>query len=77
MSRDTKFDGWWEGEVIYTCDNCHKSKVKFRFDDEHIDYKGQSAELRKKGWFLNEVNGRLMNFCCERCRNQYIRNNTI
>lgn len=78
MSRELQFDGYWEGEAVYTCDNCHKARMKFRFDSEEIDSRGHRAEMRRNGWKApTEVEGRLFDFCCERCRNEYIRKNTF
>lgn len=79
MSRELMFDGYWEGEVEYTCDCCHKV-VKFRFDDEESakNNNGQRKALqRKRGWIFTKVNGHFVDFCSEDCRNAYIRKNTI
>ena len=44
--RELEFDGYWEGDAVYYCDNpgckVHKS---FRFDSEDVDSKviGQSS----------------------------------
>ena len=76
MSRELEFDGWWEGEAVYSCDCCHKSE-RFRFDSDDIDSKGHRAQLRKKGWITTQVNGKWADFCSESCRNHYIRRNTI
>jgi len=79
MSKELDFDGWWEGTAVYTCDCCH-SEEKFRFDDE--DEAKNSKEHRKilredKGWFTTKIEGVWHDFCSEKCRNKYIRNNTI
>lgn len=75
--RDLEFDGYWEGDAVYYCDNpgckVHKS---FRFDSEDVDSKGHRAELRKQGWITTKVNGEWKDFCCENCRNQYIKTQT-
>lgn len=76
MSMEPEFTGYWQGDVVYTCDNCHISQESFEFDDEDIDYKSFNAELRKKGWLTTKVNGQFADFCCERCRNEYIRKMT-
>lgn len=76
MSRELEFTGYWQGEVVYTCDNCFVSQESFEFDDEDIDYKSLNAELRKRGWLTTTVNGKFVDFCCERCRNQYIKKMT-
>jgi len=77
--RELNFDGWWEGDVEYSCDECRKT-VKFRFDDEDSakNAKGQRNALRRKrGWVFTKVNNQFRDFCSERCRNNYIRRNTI
>ena len=78
MARELEFDGYWEGEVFYICDCC-KKRVKKRFDgeDDANDFKGQKALLKAKGWIFTKVNGRWADFCSERCRNKFIRKNTI
>lgn len=72
MSRDLEFSGWWEGEAVYSCDNCHQSEG-FPFDSEEIDSKGHRSELHKKGWICTKVKGEWKDFCCEQCRNEYIK----
>lgn len=79
MSRDLDFNGWWEGNVEYSCDCCGKT-VKFRFDseDEAKNTQGQRDALRRKrGWIFTKVNGIWHDFCGESCRNRYIRNQTL
>ena len=77
MAKELSFDGWWEGEAVYSCDCCHKT-VSFRFsdEDEAKNSKPHREQLRKRGWILTKVNDRLHDFCSEGCRNKYIRNNT-
>lgn len=79
MSRDLNFDGYWEGEAVYSCDNCQKEH-KFRFDDETEakNAKEHRATLRQRfGWITTKVEGVWIDVCCEKCRNDYIRRNTI
>ena len=79
MSRELSFTGWWEGDVEYSCDNCGKT-VKIPFDDEASAkaYKEQRATLKNDhGWTFTKVNDVFVEFCCEACRNAYIRRNTI
>ena len=77
MARELEFDGFWEGNTVFTCDSCPKTR-KFRFDSQDEAFsKEHNKILRKEGWVLVEVNGQLHNFCCERCRNSYIRKQTI
>ena len=80
MARELEFDGFWEGNISYTCDcsGCRK-RVKIRFDSEAgaKDFKSEHDILRKQGWLSTKVNGNFKDFCSESCRNKYIRNNTI
>lgn len=80
MARELEFDGFWEGNVRYTCDcaGC-KRRILFRFDsqEEANDFKLQRASLKELGWQSTKVNGSYRDFCSEECRNRYIRNNTI
>ena len=74
--KDLEFDGWWEGEEVFTCDCCGR-REKFHFDSEDIDTRGHRKLLKAKGWIFTQVDGRWKDFCSERCRNKYIRDNTI
>lgn len=76
MSRDLDFDGWWQGDAVYTCDcpGCTKSE-SFRFESEdENDAKEHRRILRQdKGWNTTKINGKWYDFCCETCRNKAIR----
>ena len=61
--RDLEFSGYWEGEAVYSCDCCGKD-VSFPFDSEDIDS------------ITTKVDGEWHDFCCEACRNKYIRDTT-
>lgn len=74
MSRDLEFTGWWQGDAVYSCDNCGCSEA-FVFDSEDIDSKAHRAELRKRDWIFTKVEGEWKDFCCEKCRNDYIKKN--
>lgn len=79
MSKELVFDGWWEGQAEYSCDECHKTEY-FLFSDEE-DAKN-SRKHRKSlkedyGWIFTKVDGEYKDFCSEACRNKYIRKNTI
>lgn len=78
MARELEFDGYWEGEAIYCCDNCD-SKKRFRFGSEDdCDSKAHRTKLREKhGWITTKVNNQWKDFCSEDCRNSYIRKNTL
>lgn len=76
MSRELDFDGFWQGHVIYSCDGPQcRSEELFRFDDEDEVYSQEYIqELRqRKGWITTKVNGQWRDFCCETCRNNYIK----
>lgn len=74
--RDLEFSGYWEGEAVYSCDCCGKD-VSFPFDSEDIDSKAHRKELRERlGWITTKVDGEWHDFCCEACRNKYIRDTT-
>ena len=78
MIDDPRFDGWWEGVIIYSCDNCHKKlEIPFSDEEEFRDYAGHRKTLKEEGWIITKVNGRYVDTCCEKCRNEYIRKNTI
>lgn len=60
----------------YSCDCCGKD-VSFPFDSEDIDSKAHRKELRERlGWITTKVDGEWHDFCCEACRNKYIRDTT-
>ena len=75
MSRETQFDGWWEGEVEITCDWCRKRHLIFKCfcEDDFKNYTREQAAKKKEGWITTKVNGHLVEFCCEKCRNEYVR----
>ncbi len=77
MARELRFDGYWEGDALYSCDCCQREE-RFRFDSDDIDSKAHRAKLRnKKGWITTKVDDIWRDFCSEKCRNQFIRKNTI
>ena len=77
MARELEFDGYWEGEAVYSCDCCGTSE-RFRFDSDNVDSKSHRAELHKnKGWITTKVNDQWKDFCGENCRNKYIRQQTL
>lgn len=77
MSRELNFDGWWEGDAVYSCDcpGCH-NEASYRFDSEDVDSKSHRTDLRTKGWITTQVEGKWKDFCSEKCRNKYIRTKT-
>ncbi len=79
MARELDFgQGYWEGDVVYTCDCCGKA-VRFEFwtEDEANNTRGQREALRRKrGWEFTKIREIWHDFCSEECRNKYIRENT-
>ena len=77
--QDFEWDGYWEGAVPYSCDTCGKT-IRFRFDSEESakNYRRHRRILKEdEHWIFTKVNGKWIDSCCERCRNEYIRKNTI
>ncbi|MBR6102604.1 MAG: hypothetical protein IKP95_09260 [Ruminococcus sp.] len=70
---DWSEDHYGEGIIIAVCDQCGKEAESDPFFDNDPDYKAFQAELRKKGWTSTQVNYRWKDFCCESCRNQFIK----
>lgn len=60
------------GEIVCTCETC-SAEERFDFDDNRPDYKEVQKELIQKGWHSCKVNGQWHDFCCEACRNKYIK----
>lgn len=79
MSKELSFDGWWEGHAEYTCDNCGKTECfPFTDEEEAKDSRSHRKALRDDyGWITTKVEGQWHDFCCEACKNAWIRKNTI
>lgn len=76
MSKETQWSEFYgEGEVVCNCDQCGAEK-RFEFDDCHPDYLYAQRQLRNMGWGSCMVNGVWRDFCCEACRNKYIKSHT-
>lgn len=60
------------GTIVCTCDNC-SAEEKFDFEDNNPNFKAAQNLLRSIGWVSCKVNGEWRDFCCERCRNSYIK----
>lgn len=76
--RELEFDGWWEGTIVYTCDQCKKTCRDFRFADEEGAkcYSTEKAHLKKNGWVFDKINGHWKDFCSDACKFAYIKANT-
>lgn len=76
MSKEVEWGQiYGEGEVICTCDTCGHQK-RFPFEDSSPDYRGVQGQLFNIGWTSCKVKGSWHDFCCEYCRNKYIKENT-
>lgn len=64
-----------EGTVVCCCDQCSASE-EFEFDDGHPDYREAQRQLFGMGWIAEKIKGQWHDFCCEDCRNRYIKENT-
>lgn len=62
------------GEIVCTCDAC-SSEERFDFDNNYPDFRKVQDELKEIGWMPCKVNGEWHDFCCEKCRNTYIKEN--
>ena len=50
MSRELEVSGYWEGDAVYSCDNCG-AQQSFPFDSEDVGSKEHRKELREKQLF--------------------------
>ena len=64
-----------EGTIVCKCDRCGKTE-EHPFDNGHPDFKSFQKKLFGMGWKSVQVFGEWHDFCCEDCRNEYIKNNT-
>lgn len=61
-----------EGEIVCTCDACGDEYV-LPFEYGQIDYREAQRAIEEEGWTSCQVNGEWHDFCCEKCRNDYIK----
>lgn len=64
-----------EGNIVCTCDNCGREH-EVDFDGGAPDFREAQAEIRSMGWQSLKIGGEWRDFCCEKCRNQFIKNNS-
>lgn len=64
-----------EGNIVCTCDNCG-FEHEVDFDGGAPDFREAQAEIRSIGWQSIKIDGEWYDFCCEKCRNEYIKNNS-
>lgn len=62
------------GKIVCSCDAC-SSTEEFEFEDNKPDFAGAQKELRKMGWTSLKNNGKWYDFCSEKCRNKFIKEN--
>lgn len=65
-----------EGSIICTCDNCGMVETGYEFDDGYPDYRAAQDKIEALGWQSTKVRSVWKDFCCERCRNEFIKINT-
>ncbi len=63
-----------EGVINCTCDQCHDWE-DYVFDNSYPDFKAAQQYLRSLGWLSLQVHCKWKDFCCEDCRNNYIKEN--
>lgn len=73
MSKQIEWSEYYGvGEIVCTCDEC-SAYEKFDFDDNSPDFKEAQSKIKRLGWTSLQVQGKWKDFCCEECRNDYIR----
>ena len=72
------FDGWWQGTIDISCDFCHKRHLVFNFytESEAKDYEREKRAKKRENWITLKSNGHLFEFCSEKCRNNWIKQQT-
>lgn len=63
-----------EGEIVCTCDQCGREH-RVDFEDGFPGYPEAQAEIRSMGWVSMKQDDEWLDFCGQRCRNQYIKEN--
>lgn len=61
-----------EGDIVCTCDECGNEHL-VPFEDQQVDYREAQRAIEDEGWGSCQVNGEWKDFCCETCRNNYIK----
>ena len=70
---DWSEDTYGEGEIVATCETCGREERSDTFTENEVDYKEFQSKLNSRGWISTRVNHRWKDFCCERCRNDFIK----
>lgn len=63
-----------EGSIVCTCDQCGREH-EVEFDNGHPDFREAQAEIRSMGWVSMKQDDEWFDFCGQKCRNQYIKEN--
>ncbi len=63
-----------EGDIVCECDQCGVEE-RFPFEDNYPDYAGAQKVLHEIGWQSMRSKGTWYDFCCEECRNRFIKEN--
>ena len=64
-----------DGTIVCYCDQCPNTE-EFEFEDNSPDYRDAQRQLFERGWKAIKIDGEWRDFCCEECRNLYIKANT-
>ena len=75
MSKETHFDGWWEGTIEVSCDYCNRRHLRFDFatEEECKDTERIKRAKQREGWITTKVDGQWFEFCGYDCRDNFIR----
>ena len=60
-----------EGDVICMCDQCNREHLVEC--DGAPDFRLAQREIQEMGWMSLKIHGVWHDFCCEKCRNDYIK----
>ena len=61
-----------EGTVECCCDQCGE-EIDFEFEDCKSDFGVIQQQLFECGWTAFRYHGKWHDFCCEKCRDQFIK----
>lgn len=73
MSKEIEWgDSFGEGEIGCFCDECGDvESIPF---ENGPDFRDAQQALKAMGWRSAQIHGEWYDFCCEECRNDYIKN---
>lgn len=61
-----------EGDIVSTCEMCGLEH-RYPFEDQDVDYREAQRAIESEGWTSCMVKEEWHDFCCEKCRNDYIK----